>query len=237
VGVLSHVLEQHGLATVGISLIRGVTEKLRPPRALFCEFPLGRPLGRPGDPAFQHRVLAAALGLLRYPTGPILEDFPERIAQDLDQPLACDVPPRDGQGHPAAAEARGLLPAYQRSVERLGRTNVGRFVDGAGVPDVLESLAAFAAGSSVAKHAFTGADDLSRAASDIRAFYEEVALSLSEHVPAAGQVDVWVFEETAAGALLKDLWTALRNAERAPHDPGAQFIVPRAFWPQPSWRS
>jgi len=39
-------------------------ERSHPPRALHCEFPLGRPLGRPGDAAFQRRVLVAALRLL-----------------------------------------------------------------------------------------------------------------------------------------------------------------------------
>ena len=35
-------------ATVAISIIREQIEATQPPRALHCEFPLGRPLGKPG---------------------------------------------------------------------------------------------------------------------------------------------------------------------------------------------
>ena len=63
-GTLASVLEDAGLATVALSIIRGQVETTRPPRALHCEFPLGRPLGRPGDPALQRRVIDAAFALL-----------------------------------------------------------------------------------------------------------------------------------------------------------------------------
>ena len=60
-GTLASVLEDAGLATVALSIIRGQVETTRPPRALHCEFPLGRPLGRPGDPALQRRGILAWL--------------------------------------------------------------------------------------------------------------------------------------------------------------------------------
>ena len=63
-GALGHFLEREGLATTGISLVREHTEKVRPPRALWVTFELGRPLGRPDDPPFQQRVVRAALDLL-----------------------------------------------------------------------------------------------------------------------------------------------------------------------------
>ena len=71
-GGLAHYLEQDGLATTQISLIRLHSEKIRPPRALWVPFELGRPLGPPNDEAFQHRVLKAALDLLAAPSGPVL---------------------------------------------------------------------------------------------------------------------------------------------------------------------
>ena len=63
--VLAHVLEAAGLATVSLVSNRVVAERMQPPRALYGEFPLGRPLGVPNDPAFQHDVLARALGSAR----------------------------------------------------------------------------------------------------------------------------------------------------------------------------
>ncbi|MEX1302883.1 MAG: hypothetical protein AB1Z16_12040 [Desulfotignum sp.] len=56
-----------------------------PPRALWVPFVLGRPLGRPGDPAFQMRVTLAALALLESETGPVLIDFPDN-APDVTLP-------------------------------------------------------------------------------------------------------------------------------------------------------
>lgn len=64
VGLVAAELERAGIATVAIQLLREVVERVRPPRALFVPFPHGYPLGAPGDPALQHRVLEAAVGML-----------------------------------------------------------------------------------------------------------------------------------------------------------------------------
>ena len=69
---LAHYLEAEGVPAVAISLIRLHTEKVRPPRALWVPFELGRPLGAPNDQAFQTRVIAAALGLLEAASGPVV---------------------------------------------------------------------------------------------------------------------------------------------------------------------
>ena len=70
-------MEEEGLPTTQISLVREHTEKIKPPRALWVPFELGRPLGPPNDAAFQKRVLIAALKLLEASGGPVLEDYPE----------------------------------------------------------------------------------------------------------------------------------------------------------------
>ena len=75
--MLAHFLEEEGLPTTQVSLIRLHTEKTKPPRALWVPFEFGRPFGVPNGPAFQKRVLLAALALLVAPGGPVLEDFPE----------------------------------------------------------------------------------------------------------------------------------------------------------------
>ena len=49
---------------------------MQPPRALWVPFPLGRPLGKPGDAPFQQGVIQAALDLLHRQVGPVLEDYP-----------------------------------------------------------------------------------------------------------------------------------------------------------------
>lgn len=57
-------LERRGISTVVIQLLRLVTEKVRPPRALAVPFRHGYPLDSPNDPAKQRAVLEAALSLL-----------------------------------------------------------------------------------------------------------------------------------------------------------------------------
>src|SRR5258708_25479843 len=108
--MLGHVLEAEGLSSIALWLVRGQIEHTHPPRALHCEFPLGRPLGRPSDPAVQHRVLRAAFALLERPAGPVLEDFPEAIVDEADQPLTFPLPPRHAPSVPPAAAQPLRLP-------------------------------------------------------------------------------------------------------------------------------
>jgi len=77
VGGLAHYLEDEGIPTTQISLIREHTLQISPPRALWVPFELGNPLGAPGEPELQTRVLRAVLGLLERETGPVLEDWEE----------------------------------------------------------------------------------------------------------------------------------------------------------------
>jgi hypothetical protein len=76
VGLIAGVIEKTGIATVCLSLLREVSEKVRPPRSLFVPFPIGFPLGVPGNTEIQHAIIAAALGLFedRSPL-PVLHSF------------------------------------------------------------------------------------------------------------------------------------------------------------------
>ena len=42
-----------------------ITEKVRPPRALLVDFPLGHPMGNPFEDALQKRILTEALKYLK----------------------------------------------------------------------------------------------------------------------------------------------------------------------------
>jgi hypothetical protein len=75
VGLIQRAIEYAGITTVSISLLREITEKLRPPRALFVPFPLGYPLGEPNNPDLQVRIMRAAFSLLSRSDIPVLEDF------------------------------------------------------------------------------------------------------------------------------------------------------------------
>jgi hypothetical protein len=219
VSALANVLEAEGLSTVAISLVRGQAVSGRAPRMLHCEFPLGRPLGRPGDASFQDRVLAAAFALLSRNDVPVLVDFPERIDDEADGPLACTLPPHhDPSRHPAVAEALGLRAAYERTFAATGRTNVRR---SGGVEHVADLVMAFVrlGGGAALDDIGIEPKALGGAALDIRGYYEEAALSLVDHVPAARQAESWFYRQTLAG-------TALRRAQAALAAAG----VSRGIW-------
>ncbi len=209
---LAHVFEAEGLATVALGSQRNQIEHTAPPRGLWCDFPLGRPLGRPSDPAFQHRVLQHAFSLLGA-TGPVFEVFPEAIHDDGTEVLACTLPPRhDPDLHPAVDEARGLRHAYERAVAAYGnRAGTGRVVDADGVPAAIEALVRVAAGVPWKEAGIPGIP--ARVAQDIRGYYETAALGLSDHVPSAWSGTRWFFDQTEAGAILLQARAAMRDAD------------------------
>ncbi|HPU53102.1 MAG TPA: hypothetical protein PK359_16195 [Burkholderiaceae bacterium] len=129
---IAYFLESEGIQTTGISLVRENTAALEPPRFLWTSFPLGRPLGKPGDAAFQRRVIVAALALLERAAGPVLEDYPEDLPDVHGEATqACPVrfapAARDpGSWRSRLADELALLaPWHELSVRRRGRTTVG----------------------------------------------------------------------------------------------------------------
>ena len=116
---LGHYLEEEGLATVAIALIRPQAENTHPPRALWVPFELGRPIGPPGDPAFQKRVTLAALRMLVEGGGPVrIQDFPDDDPREATDPNwrapvdpHPDPPPPAGEGAAAAGAASSPSPA------------------------------------------------------------------------------------------------------------------------------
>lgn len=73
--LLQTAIERAGIATVSISLLREVASVIKPPRTLFVPFPMGYPLGAPNNTPLQHRIIAAALGLLERDDVPVLDEF------------------------------------------------------------------------------------------------------------------------------------------------------------------
>jgi hypothetical protein len=196
---------------------------MHPPRALYCEFPFGRPLGKPGDAAFQRRVLAAAFALLERPSGPVLEDFPESVHDESATPLTCALPPRmNADDPPAIDEARALRAAYERQRARTGRTSVGKAGDADAIPSFVGSFIKIAEGGDPAASGLPS--DPHQAALDIRAYYEEAALALSGHVPGARSAESWFFRSTEAGRVLR---VAQQKLVAAGHTDYLATIVPR----------
>ena len=222
-GALAHVLEQNGLATVQLSSVRGHTERIKPPRALYCEFPFGRPLGKPNDPAFQRSVIMTAFGLLERPAGPVLEDYPESVVDATETPLACALPPAFNDATASVVdEARALRSAYERQLKRTGRTSVGITGDVETIPALLEAFLKIADGALPEDSGLPS--DPHRCALDVRAYYEEAALALADHVPQARATESWFFQQTEAGKLLRAAQARMVASGRTDY---LDTIVPR----------
>jgi hypothetical protein len=212
VSVLAHVFEAAGIATVVLSNVREMARKTAPPRTLHCEFPLGRPLGKPNDAEFQHDVLRRAFALLEAPSGPVLLDYPDEIESD-DEPMACAVPPRfDPKLPPAVDEARGLRKAYDRSLVKRGVTAVGRCVNADDVPAALHILHRIASGEDWKEAGIPGGNTTA-VCHDIRAYYQEAALELVEGpTPGGRAMEAWFHERTEAGKTILAARAAIKDA-------------------------
>ncbi|PLX74081.1 MAG: hypothetical protein C0614_12195 [Desulfuromonas sp.] len=60
-GLIQRVIEQSGIPTIGISIVREYSEQVRPPRTVALRWPFGHPLGEPGQVRQQRAVLCELL--------------------------------------------------------------------------------------------------------------------------------------------------------------------------------
>jgi len=213
VSTLAHVFEAAGIASIVLVSTRDVAERMHIPRGLYGQFPLGRPLGRPGDATFQHDVLARAFALLEA-TEPTLVDHPVVIESDEQTVLSCPLPPPfDPDLPPAVDEARGIREAYDRTLTRRGITSVGRVIDADQVPDALAALDRIAQGEAWTDVALPGKNTIA-VCHDIRTYYEEAALELATGPPpGARAAESWYFDQTKAGATVMAARRALKDQD------------------------
>ncbi|MDH3498890.1 MAG: hypothetical protein OEM97_02100 [Acidimicrobiia bacterium] len=205
--------------------MRGQIERSAPPRALYAELPLGRPLGKPNDAAYQKKVMMAAFDLLKEESGPVLVEFPDVVEDESAEALVCAVPPRFNPDlHPAIDEAQGIRAAYNRTVEDKGVTSVGRAESADDIPAIIEAFINIGNGVSFKEAGMPGGDVLAGAL-DIRSYYEEAAQSLADHVPGARQVDTWIYQETAVGKVMHAAQKAMSEVADIPR-PLWFFLMP-----------
>ena len=96
-GLVARVIEAHGIPTVLVSTGRDLTAQVLPPRAVFVNFPMGNPFGRPGEAAMQRTILVDALRLAETAShGGTLIDLPCQWGQDftpsVDRTLGAMTP-------------------------------------------------------------------------------------------------------------------------------------------------
>lgn len=208
-GALGHFLEREGIPTVGISLVREHTEKIRPPRALWVTFELGRPFGIPDDAAFQRRVMTAALDLFERTDGPLIADYPEHVAEEADfTGWACPINLAPGAGDTLAAEIDRLAAWYDRAIAAQGRTTVG--VSGLDMPAAGKLVAA------ALQESLPPAQPLKQAIDDLKAYYLEAASAFPD--PGSSRTrKAWLWDETILARSLIALQPKLAASADAQH--------------------
>jgi hypothetical protein len=229
VSALGHYLEEEGIATVAISLIRPQTENTKPPRALWVPFELGRPFGPPSDPAFQKRVLLAALHLLERQDGPVLiEDFPDDDPRAQPDPAwhppftSATAAAGSGESLPERLETeiRLLRGAHQGWVAQHGRTTVG--LSGLPMTECARYVADWLRGKAPPspREGFSAPLILRFAVDDVKAYCLEAAAAGTAK-PSSRQLGDWFWNEAAAGAAIH----TLREALQASTDERLKLIV------------
>ncbi len=63
-GLIQREIERQGIPTIGVSIVRQYSEKVKPPRTVFLRWPFGHPFGEPFNAAQQRVILAETLHAL-----------------------------------------------------------------------------------------------------------------------------------------------------------------------------
>lgn len=222
---LAHYLEDEGVATVVVALVREHAEKVRPPRALWVPYPLGRPFGVPNDATVQTRVLRQALELFEAPAGPVLAEAPEpadQMVAEISWVCPVSFAASGVENEDLAARIRKemaeLRPWYNVGLERRGRTTVGLATTP--VDESADWLARYIEHPETGgMPASTEADLLRWSAGDVKSYYLEAATA-QPGTDAAGQLEGWFWRETAGGEMLK----LLREICLTHDDPGVRDV-------------
>jgi hypothetical protein len=209
---------------------------MKPPRALWVPFILGRPFGVPGDAAFQRRVLLAVLQLLEAPAGPVLEDYPEdapRPREEELQGVACPVSfdravDECDFGTQLAREIEELAPWHDLASKRRARTTTG--LSGMTMNEAARFVASYLNATPAPNLAgMSAGETLKIVCDDIRAYYYEAAAAKPGN-PDAQTVLRWFWRDTAAGRAflaLQAICTA--SSDKSMQVLGGNSLVPRAI--------
>ena len=198
---LGHYLEEEGIASVAIALVRKQAENTRPPRALWVPFELGRPIGPPSDAAFQKRVILAALGLLEAKKqASLIVDFPDDDPREASDPgWRAPSPPAPVEAF--EAEMQALAPLYAQSCTERARSTVG--LSGLPPAEFGAYIAAWLRGESPASPVADMSPLLALrfAIDDLKAYALEAAIA-GKTRPSSQQLGDWLWNQSACGAAI-----------------------------------
>lgn len=238
--MLAQYFESEGFSTVLVGFVREHMQALTPPRALWLDFPMGRPMGKPNAPDYQKKIIREAFSLLDARSGPRLEDFSETIAvQDGRMGYALPVElvvSKDEIGDvdellaEVQAEFVGLATAYESACEARGRTTVG--ASEVALADLAPYIATFVKGDkpSSPRKGVPPIPLLKLVVEDLTAYYTE-ARTHRDKVDDIELLGKWFWEETKAGRLI--LWleaVSLESEDRVLRQIVDMSLITPRFW-------
>lgn len=211
--MLANYFESQGFTSVLVGFVREHIEAVKPPRALWLDFPMGRPMGKPNDPEFQMKVIRAAFSLLDKPSGPVLTDFPDvipvkdgRMGYALPVELVIakeDIGDVDQLVAEIELEMEALRVPYEAAVLARGRTTVG--ASELPINEFVPYIAEFVKGSKPEspRKGLPPVPLLKLVVEDLTAYYTE-ARTHRDNIDDIELLGKWFWEETKSGVLL--LW-------------------------------
>ncbi|MEM7258217.1 MAG: hypothetical protein AAF404_12620 [Pseudomonadota bacterium] len=208
---LARLFETAGFSTVLVGFVREHIEAYQPPRALWLNFPMGRPLGKPNDPHYQKDVIRTAFKLLDEPTGPILKDY-HHVIPVKNGRMGYAIPPDyvfttsdignvDSLLAEVQTEVNDLKPAYDAAVAARNRTTVGAC--DLAVEELAPHIAEFVKGGKPkgARQGLARIPGLKLAIEDLQAYYTE-ARTHRDNIDDIELLGDWFWRETRAGLLI-----------------------------------
>ena len=224
---IAHWLEQAGISTVVLGLVKLHLEKMTPPRALWVPFELGRPIGAPANPEFQREVLEQALRMVETAENATIQDFAKNDPRSVAN-TAWSAPQLSGHST-ITDECDALKTSYQRQCVDKSRTSVG--VAKVSITEL----------ASLFDHVYTQnsfkklRDDISPgvmfrlALDDLKAYYIEAALA-DQSSPSSQQLHDWFWQDTLLGHQMRELRRRfMSSGDVKMNDLGTKFIVPHAW--------
>ena len=210
------------MVTVALSLVREHTVKVNPPRAVYVPFPLGLPLGHPGNREEQQAVLDLAFSTLDAPNGPVLVEYrDEHATEEAGSPLqASDVAvSASARSADLATEVTLMRRYWEQRLATTGRSGVGlstippeRF---RGIVRFLQAFVEDPAADMSERPSQTPLPLFIRnCVEDLRVMYAEARMQ-THPSETSEERQRWILGETALGVLMR----RLRDVMEASDDP------------------
>ena len=237
---LAHIFESQGFSTVLVGFVKEHIEIIKPPRALWLNFPMGRPLGKPNNPEFQKKVIRTAFDLLEKSSGPVLDDFTEiipvkqgRMSYALPVSLVYKVNQLgniDKLAERVQSELSNLLPDYFKALQNVGRTTVG--ASELEISEFVPFISEFAKGNKPKspRKGLPAIPLLKLVVEDLNAVYTETRI-YRDKIDNFEILGKWFWEETHAGKLLLAIEAvSLESDDQVLRQIASMSLLTPRFW-------